>query len=41
MKPTLLTDIKIFSTLDDVNTGDTLFGFVVKKLENGILVKFF
>ncbi|CAD8043733.1 unnamed protein product [Paramecium primaurelia] len=41
MKPTLLTDIKVFKTLDDISVGDTLYGFTIKKLENGILVKFF
>ena len=41
MKPTLLTDIKVFKSLDDINVGDTLYGFTIKKLENGILIKFF
>lgn len=41
MKPTLLTDIKVFKSLDDINLGDTLYGSTIKKLENGILVKFF
>lgn len=41
VKPTLLTDIKLFSTLEEISFGDTIYGFVCKKLDNGILVKFF
>lgn len=30
LKPTLLTEVKTFSTLEEINHGDTLYGFVYK-----------